>query len=90
MRVKALVEIFNFYTHQHIKTGKVTFESIKHSSEFLDSGEFMKFCTEFKIPVKREVVNEVFKKTATYSSSMSYDQFLVSFFIITLRLQLIC
>lgn len=47
----------------------------------------MKFCQEFNIPVKREVLNEVYKKTATFSNKMNYDQFLVRKLInITLHL----
>jgi len=42
----------------------------------------MKFTQEFKIPLKREILNEVFKKTATLSCEMSYDEFRVIFSVI--------
>jgi len=74
-----LIEIFNFYSHQHMHIGKVTFDRIKEEFDVLDVGEFMKFCNEFKVPCNRVVLNDVFKKIATFANQMTYDQFLVSY-----------
>jgi hypothetical protein len=45
----------------------------------LDIGEFMKFCVEFKIPCKKENLMELFRKTASNTKHMSYEEFLVSY-----------
>jgi len=76
VRVKALMEIFQFYANQHVRMIG-TFEDIKEETNTLDVGEFMKFCNEFKIQVKRESLVEVYKKVASCRNSMNYDQFLV-------------
>ena len=83
-----MLEIFQFYSCQHrFGGGLSTFEEIKQNYDHLNISEFMKFCQEFNIPVKREVLNEVYKKTATFSNKMNYDQFLVRKLInITLHL----
>lgn len=75
-RRSALSHIFYFYSKQHFYTGK-TFEEIKNKQNQLDLGEFMKFCLEFKIPCKKEVLVEVFKKTAGDTRHMTFDEFLV-------------
>lgn len=43
----------------------------------MDLGEFMKFCVEFRVPCKKELLIEIFKKTATNTKQMTYDEFLV-------------
>ncbi len=78
LRVKALVEIFHFYSQQHMHTGKSTFDKIRVDFTNLNIGEFMKFCNEFKIPIRREIKNEIFKRFASFSTTMNYDQFLVN------------
>ncbi len=44
----------------------------------LDIGEFMKFCVEFRIPCKKEALMELFRKTASNTKHMCYEEFLVS------------
>jgi hypothetical protein len=78
MRTCALKEIFYFYSRQHQymrKELKGTFDSIKDKHEHLDLGEFMKFCVEFKIMLKKEALMEMFKKTAENTRELTYDKF---------------
>ena len=43
-RLKALKEIFHFYSKQHVGAGpKSTFEDLHNNSSSLNLGEFMKF-----------------------------------------------
>ena len=54
--MKALMEIFNFYSKQHIGGGpKSTFEDIHNNSTSLNLGEFMKFWTDFKFPIEKYI-----------------------------------
>jgi hypothetical protein len=76
----ALKEIFYFYSRQHQymrKELKGTFDSIRDKHEHLDLGEFMKFCIEFKILVKKEALMESFKKTAENTRELTFDKFVV-------------
>jgi hypothetical protein len=80
MRHMALKEIFYFYSRQHQymrKELKGTFDSIRDKHEHLDLGEFMKFCIEFKIMVKKEALMESFKKTAENTRELTFDKFIV-------------
>lgn len=74
-RKLATKEIFHFYSKQHFIQG-LSFEEIKNKRDHLDLGEFMKFCIEFRIPCKKEMLIEVFKKTAGNTRNMTYDEFL--------------
>ena len=40
-------------------------------------GEFYKFSVEFKIPLKKETISEIFKKHAKNSKEMHFDEFMV-------------
>ena len=56
LRAGALKEIFYFYCRQHGVTGKgATFDQIKETLDTMDIGLYIKFCTEFKIPLSKEV-----------------------------------
>lgn len=69
-------EIFHFYARQHLNRGK-TFDEFQRKITVLDLSEFMKFCIEFKIPCKKELLIELFRKTACNTKEMTYDEFLV-------------
>lgn len=72
----AIKEIFHFYSKQHNIIGH-TFDDIHKKTTELDLGEFMKFCLEFKIPCKKELLIEVFKKSASNHKQMNFQEFLV-------------
>ena len=48
----------------------------------MDLGEFMKFCIEFRIPCKKQLLIELFKKSCYNTKTMAYDEFLVRNIII--------
>ena len=51
-----LQEIFLIYCRQHVMLGKhPTFEDIKKEVRNLNLGEFIKFCTDFAIPLSKGV-----------------------------------
>jgi len=80
-------EIFNFYSHQHSNAGhKTTFDSIRDKFEHLNLSEFAKFCIEFKILLPKEKIVEIFKKSATLTKEMSFQEFKVALSKISLAI----
>ena len=78
-RKNALREIFFFYCRQHNLVGSSpTFDTVKEKKENLDLAEFTKFCAEFQIRVNKSKLTEVFKKTASNSRLMNFDEFCIS------------
>jgi hypothetical protein len=78
LRSNALREIFYFYSRQHQLAGHTaTFDEIASKAHHMDLGEFMKFCIEFKILVKKEKLIEVFRKSASNTKQMTYEEFLI-------------
>jgi len=75
LRKNSLMEIFYFYSKQHIY-GK-TFDLIKQNDQHLDLSEFSKFCVEFKILIKMKKLVELFKKNSTKSKQMDFNEFLL-------------
>lgn len=73
----ALKEIFHFYAKQHQIAG-TTFDDMRKKASQLDIGEFMKFCIEFRIPCRKELLMEIFRKTALNTKHMNYEEFLVA------------
>jgi len=73
----AIKEIFHFYAKQH-QTQGTTFDEMRSKTSQLDISEFMKFCIEFRVPCKKEMLMEIFRKTATNTKHMTYEEFLVS------------
>ena len=76
-RKQSFKQIFTFYSKQHLVNG-LSFEEIERKRNMLDLSEFVKFCLEFRIPCKKEIIVEVFKKTATKTKEMTFDEFLAS------------
>ena len=71
-----LKEIFNFYSHLHTNAGhKLTFDSIKAKFEHLNLNEFLKFCTEFKILLPKEILSKIFLKKSELTKEMSFLEF---------------
>ena len=74
-------QIFDFYAKQHQFTSKnATFEEIQEKFNLMDLSEFNKFAIEFKIPLKKEVVTELFKKNAKNAKDMHFEEFMVKYF----------
>ena len=79
IRESNLFEIFNFYSHQHSCAGhKSTFDSIRDKFEHMNLSEFSKFCVEFKLLIPKEKLIEIFKKCATLTKEMSFQEFQVA------------
>lgn len=75
----AIKEIFYFYSRQHTMVGyKSTFDSIKDKLDHMNLSEFCKFCTEFRILITKQLLIEIFKKTAGNTKEMSLQEFTVS------------
>ena len=82
-----LREIFNFYSHQHSNAGhKTTFDAIRDKFEHLNLSEFGKFCVEFKILIPKEKLIEIFKKSATMTKEMSFQEYKVALTKISLAI----
>ena len=74
-----LKEIFNFYSHLHTNAGhRLTFDSIKDKFEHLNLNEFLKFCSEFKILLPKEILSKIFLKKSELTKEMSFLGFQVT------------
>lgn len=62
-RKAALLEIFHFYSRQHIKAN-IKFEEFEESMKKIDLGEFTCFTRDFKIDLPRAKLTECFRKSA--------------------------
>eukprot|EP00831_Metopus_contortus_P056936 TRINITY_DN4928_c0_g1_i1.p1 TRINITY_DN4928_c0_g1~~TRINITY_DN4928_c0_g1_i1.p1 ORF type:complete len:761 (-),score=157.68 TRINITY_DN4928_c0_g1_i1:122-2404(-) len=75
--LKALDEIFHFYTKQYAAANvKKTFEIVQSESDSMNLGYFNKFLKDFKIELSREKIKELFVKTSVTNKSLTFEQFL--------------
>lgn len=54
---------------------KPTFEQIKKELSFMNMGEFMIFCKDFEFRLPKTKCAELFKKCATNSKELLYENF---------------
>jgi hypothetical protein len=72
----ALQEIFTYYSKQHVLAGYTPlFSNIEQKKSHLDLNEFSKFCIDFRIPIIRQKLVEIFKKSTSNSKTMSFKEF---------------
>lgn len=75
-REKGLKEIFGHYARSQMLIGrKATFEQIQHEISNLNLGEYMKFWKDFEIPWNKVKIAEIFKKIATNSKELFFEEF---------------
>jgi len=83
IRMENFRQIFDFYAKQHQFIKKnATFEEIQEKFNLMILAEFNKFAIEFKIPLRKEVVTEIFKKNAKNARDMNFDEFMVKSILI--------
>ena len=76
IRETNLFEIFSFYSKQHSFLGKTpSIESVIRKEKLMNLSEFAKFCIDFKIMVKNNKINEIFKKNIKGGTYMSFEEF---------------
>jgi len=79
-RYAALNEIFTYYSHLQNVGNKPTFDQIKQKENHMQIGEFSRFVSDFKLPLRRETVMEIFRKTVDNKKElMSFHDFIVCF-----------
>ena len=72
----AIKEIFLFYSKQHNLVGNTPlFSNIEEKKNVLDLIEFSKFCTDFKLPIPRQKLLEIFKKNTSNFKTLTYNEF---------------
>ena len=77
MRDKTLKEIFLFYCKQHSFIGRTpTFGDLLKKEVLMTLSDFIKFCIDFKILVKKDKITRIFKQDLKDASLMTYDEFL--------------
>lgn len=75
-REKQLKGIFDFYSRQQLMVGKkATFEEIQKVLDNMTLGEFVRFCLDFQVPIKKQKIMEIFKKVSVNHREITYDQF---------------
>ena len=76
IRDNNLYDIFSFYCKQHCMIGRTpTIDEIMQKEKKMNLSEFAKFCVEFKILVKNNKINEIFKKYTKNPPYMSFEEF---------------
>ena len=77
---KGLQKIFGFYSGQQLLTNKkATFDTLRSEFNTLSLSEFMKFCSDFAIPLPPAKLQELFYKTAKQFKDLNFDFFAVDF-----------
>ena len=72
----ALQDIFIYYSKQHVIAGYTPlFSNLEQKKMHLDLNEFSKFCIDFRIPILRQKLVEIFKKTTSDFHHMSFKEF---------------
>ena len=72
----ALQEIFTYYSKQHNIAGYTPlFENVEKKKSHLDLNEFSKFCSDFRIPIIRQKIVEIFKKNTSNLYNMNFKEF---------------
>ena len=83
--INAIKEIFIHYSQLHINVKRTRlFSNLKRTRLFsnleekklhLDLHEFSKFCSDFNIPIKRQKLVEIFKKSVVNLQYMTFKEF---------------
>ena len=72
----ALQEIFVYYSKQHVLAGYTPlFSDVEQKKSHLDLNEFSKFCIDFRIPIIRQKLVEIFKKSTSNFRTMTFKEF---------------
>ena len=76
LMINALKEIFLYYSHLHLNVKKNRlFSNLEEKKLHLDLNEFSKFCTDFNIPISRQKLVEIFKKSVSNLHYMNFKEF---------------
>ena len=76
IRNNTLKEIFAFYCKQHSFLGRTpTFGDLLNREELMNLSEFIKFCLDFKILVKKDKITRIFKQDIKEATLMNFDEF---------------
>ena len=76
MVINVLKEIFLYYSQLHLNVKKTRlFSNLEEKKLHLDLNEFSKFCTDFSIPIKRQKLVEIFKKSVSNLHFMNFKEF---------------
>lgn len=74
--INALKEIFLYYSHLHLNVKKNRlFSNLEEKKLHLDLNEFSKFCADFNIPISRQKLVEIFKKSVSNLHYMNFKEF---------------
>ena len=73
-RKASLLEIFHFYSRQHIKAN-IQFDEFEESMKKIDLGEFTCFTRDFQIDLPRTKITECFRKSAINLQDMTFENF---------------
>ena len=74
--INAIKEIFIHYSQLHINVKRTRlFSNLEEKKLHLDLHEFSKFCSDFNIPIKRQKLVEIFKKSVANLQYMTFKEF---------------
>ena len=76
IRNNTLKEIFFFYCKQHSFLGRTpTFGDLLTREELMNVSEFIKFCIDFQIMVKKDKIARIFKQDIKDATLMNFEEF---------------
>ena len=77
-RIKiALERIFNFYSKQYLMNGKFSnIDTHIKNKDYMDEGEFYKFCIEFKLNLTKKDIIEIFRTSSSNENEINFKEFL--------------
>ena len=72
----AIKEIFIHYSQLHLNVKRTRlFSNLEEKKLHLDLHEFSKFCSDFNLPIKRQKLVEIFKKSVSNLQYMTFKEF---------------
>ena len=71
-----LEKLFKFYATQHStqEVSKLSFDELKEVSNSLTQSDFMKLCDDFKMPISRDDLLEIFRVKALRSKTKIHNK----------------
>ncbi|CDW77792.1 UNKNOWN [Stylonychia lemnae] len=89
-RQKALQQVFNIYSKQHIPYNDIRFEQFEDISKRVKVGDFLKFCKDFQINkslgLKKELLTNIFHKAGSCHKPVIFDEFIKALQLISLEI----
>ncbi|CDW82166.1 UNKNOWN [Stylonychia lemnae] len=84
LRDRSLKHIYDYYRSLKILGNhkNISFDDMRREYEIMNLSQFMKFCIDFKIPMRKDRILECFKKQSPTQRDLDFVQFKLTVFLI--------